>query len=141
MRRFRESRPEIPTRGSEAPISVGELLIAAERCAEERSRIEAERMAAERARRKREEAEARERYLEDLGKRESKAWREVDALIATKQPGRYDEAVKLLCDLRDLGLRGGREGEVEARLLRLREEHARKPTFIERLKKVGLARS
>jgi hypothetical protein len=59
---------------------------------------EAERLAAERARRKREEAEVRDRYLSDLAKRETKAWREVDALIATKQPGKYDEAVKLLCD-------------------------------------------
>lgn len=63
----------------------------------------------------------------------------MDALIATKQPGRYDEAVKLLGDLRDLALRSGRGSEAEACLLRLCEEHARKPSFIERLRKAGLA--
>lgn len=137
MRQLRESRPAIPIRSS-AAITVRELLTAAEQCAEDRRRKEAERMEAERVRREREKVEARERYLESLGKCESKAWREVDALISTKQPGRYDEAVKLLCDLRDLGLRDGRAGEVEARLLRLREEHARRPSFIERLKRAGL---
>ena len=139
MRRFRESRPSVPTRGSEAQITVGNLLTAAERCAEERHRQEAKRMAVEHARREREESEARDRYLSDLAKREGKVWSNVDALIATKQPGRYDEAVKLLCDLRDLSLRDGGEGEFKERLLLLREEHARKPTFIDRLKKAGLA--
>lgn len=138
MRRCRESRSITPAGGCEASITVGELLSAAERLAEESRRKEAERMAAERERREREAAEARDRYLSGLAQREAEAWREVDVLIATKQPGRYDEAVKLLLDLRDLSLREGRAEEVEARLLRLREEHARKPSFIERLKKVRL---
>lgn len=51
-----------------------------------------------------------------------------------------DEAVKLLCELRDLALRDGRASDVEARLLRLCEEHARKPSFIERLTRAGLAK-
>jgi len=117
---------------------VGTLLSAAEQSAAERRRKEAERTAAERDRREREAAEARDRYLSDLARRETAAWHKVDFLIATKQPGKYDEAVKLLHDLRDLALREGRAGEVEARLLGLRQEHARKPSFIERLKKAGL---
>jgi hypothetical protein len=86
---------------------VGELLAGAERLAEERRRKAAKRAAAERAHREREEAEVRERYLTSLAKREVQTWSEVDALIATKQPGKYDQAVKLLCDLRDLGLYQG----------------------------------
>jgi hypothetical protein len=62
----------------------------------------------------------------------------VDALIATKQPGKYDQAVKLLCDLRELGLRQGRGEEMDARFARLCGEHAKKPSFLERLKKAGL---
>jgi hypothetical protein len=139
LRRFRESHPAHLRRSGEAPRSVGELLAAAEQIAEERRRKEAERAAAERARREREAAEARERYLAGLAQREAAAWRQVDALIATKQPGRYDEAVKLLCDLRDLGRSRGRAGDIEVRLRRLCEEHARKPSFIERLRKAGLA--
>lgn len=137
LRQFRESHPPAHRDGG-APRTVGELREAAEERAKERRRKEAERAAAERARREREEAEARERHLTALGKREAAAWREVDALIATKQPNNYDAAVKLLCDLRDLGVHKGRAGEVEARILQLRGEHARKPSFLERLKKVGL---
>jgi hypothetical protein len=94
--------------------------------------------AAERARKEKEEREARERYLKNLAQREVQAWGEIDALIATKQPGRYDEAVKLHCDLRELGLYQGRADEVDARLRRLCEEHPRKPSFLDRLKRAGL---
>ena len=139
LRRFLESRPVSPHTG-EPPRTVGELLATAGQHTKERRRREAERAAAERARREREKAESRERYLEGLAQREAKAWEEVDTLIATKHPSRYDDAVKLLCDLRDLGFRKGRASEVEARLLRLREQHARKPSFVERLTKAGLGK-
>jgi hypothetical protein len=139
LRQFRESRPSPPPGLSESPRTVADLLAAAEQRAKERRRKEAKRAAAERARRDREAAEARERYLADLGQREATAWRRVDELIATKQPAKYDEAGTLLCDLRELALRKGSTEEVEARLRQLCGEHARKPTFMERLRKVGLA--
>jgi hypothetical protein len=101
-------------------------------------RREAERAAQERARREQEAAEARERYLAALAQRKAEAWREVDALIATKQPGKYDDAVKLLKDLHDIPIRAGRQGEVEARLVRLREQHAKKPCFVACLQAAGL---
>jgi hypothetical protein len=138
LQRFRDSQPPRELRPGGAPRTVGELLEAAEAHAQERRREEAARAAAERARREREAAEERERSLDNLAKREAKAWEQVDALIATRHPGRYDEAVKLLCDLRDLALRGGRRSEVEARLRRLYEEHVRKPSFVERMRKAGL---
>ncbi|MGH8654762.1 MAG: hypothetical protein ACREYE_22505 [Gammaproteobacteria bacterium] len=47
------------------------------------------------------------RDLNELARREPETWRKVDLLIATKKPGDYDEAVKLLRDLRDLGIREG----------------------------------
>lgn len=140
LQRFRESQPSREPRHGEAPRTVGELLDAAEKRAGDRRREEAKRAAAEQARRDQAAAEERERYLDNLAKREPKAWAQVDALIASKQPNRYDEAVKLLCDLRELALRGGRVSEVEARLLRLCEEHARKPSFLERLRKAGLVK-
>ncbi len=138
QQRFRESCKAMPQGSGESRRTAGDLLDAAEELAEERRRREAERAATERARREREEAEARERYLASLAKREPQAWNEVEMLIATKQPARYDEAVKRLCDLRGLGLRDGRAAEFEARLLQLAEKHARKPAFIERLKKADL---
>ena len=139
LRRFRASQPPRESDAGGVPRTVGELLEAAEERAEERHREETARAAAERARREREAAEERERYLDRLAKREAKAWEDVDALVATKQPGRYDEAVKLLCDLRDLALRSDRVSEAESRLLLLRELHARKPSFIERMRRAGLA--
>jgi hypothetical protein len=138
VRRYRESRTATSSRAAVKRRTVGELLKAAERRAEEQQRREAERAAQERARWEQEAAEARERYLAALAQREAEAWREVDALIATKQPGKYDDAVKLLKDLRDIAIRAGRQGEVEARLARLREQHARKPSFVGRLQAAGL---
>jgi hypothetical protein len=104
----------------------------------ERCRQEAERAAREKARREREAAEARERHLAALAQREAQAWRELDQLIATKQPKRYDEAVGLLRDLGDVCTRSGRDPEAAKRIARLHEEHARKSGLIERLRKAGL---
>lgn len=140
LRRFRQSHMTVSSRQAGAPRTVGELLAAADQRAEQRRRKEAERMAIERARREREEAEAQERFFEVLARREAEAWREVDTLVATKQPGKYDEAVKLLRDLAELGRRRKRVDEVEARLRELCEQHSRKPSFLERMKKAGLAR-
>lgn len=141
LRQFHDSQGTIEPQSHEEPRTVGELLEAAEEIAEERRRKEAARLAAEREQRERQEAEARKRHLADLARREPGVWRQVDELIATKQPGRYDEAVKLLLDLRELGRNQGRADEIEARLQRLFDEHARKPSLIERLKKAGLAKS
>ena len=138
LRRFRESQPSHASHHDATARTAGELQDAAEERAEERRRQEAKRAAAEQTRRERETADKRERFLDNLAQREPKVWEQVDALIATKQPGRYDEAVKLLCDLRDLARRGGRASNIEERLLRLCEEHSRKPSFIERLRRAGL---
>jgi hypothetical protein len=50
----------------------------------------------------------------------------VEALITTKQPKRYDAAVVLLTDLRDLAARKG-GADFRRRLEALRVEHARSP--------------
>ena len=73
-----------------------------------------------------------------LARREEEAWGEAEALIATKQPGKYDAAVALLRDLRELAVRAGRREEAEARLVRLYERHAKKPSLIGRLRAAGL---
>jgi hypothetical protein len=141
LRRFRTSRLQREPRRGETLRTVRDLLDAAEDRAEKRRREEAERAATEQARRKQKAAEERDRYLDILAKREPRSWEQVDLLISTKQPSRYDDAVKLLCDLRDLALRDSRAPEIEARLLRLCEEHARKPSLLERLRRAGLTKS
>ncbi|HSU13045.1 hypothetical protein [Longimicrobium sp.] len=121
--------------GASAPRTVGELREAAERRAEERSRAAAERAAREKARKDAEMAAARERYLDGLAGMEREMWAKVEEMIATKQPKRYDEAVALLVDLRDLGARDGRAEEVLARIEEIRVRHEKKPSFLQRLAK------
>jgi hypothetical protein len=138
VRRFSESCAGQTPAGTTKARTVGELLQAAESRAEERCRQEAERAAGEKARSAREAAEARERHLTALAKREADAWREVDALIAAKQPRKYDEAVALLRDLRDVCVRAGRSDEAARRIAHLREEHAQKPNLVDRFRKASL---
>ncbi len=126
--------------GSGAAVTgrtVGGLLKAAEARATERKRPEAEKRAKEKARREREAAIARERHLDNLAGQEDALWAAVDGFVATRQPKCYDMAVKVLLDLRDLAARGS-SGDFRARIEALRQTHARKPTFIERLAKAGL---
>lgn len=118
--------------------TVAQIMEASQQHAEARRRREAERAARERLRREQEAEAARERQLASLAKREPDAWRQVDALIATKRPRDYEAAVCLLKDLTDLGQKRGRQAEVRDRLARLRQEHARKPTLLQRLKAAGL---
>jgi hypothetical protein len=136
QRMRREHGGAAGTQGSKRR-TVAERLRAAERAAGERRRIEVEKAAKEKARREREAAAARIKHLDKLAANELALWRQVEELVATKQPKRYDEAVVLLTDLRDLAAR--KEGaEFRRRLEALRAEHARKPTLIERLHKAGL---
>jgi hypothetical protein len=120
---------------AEGVRTVGELLEAADRIAEERTRIEVERKARERERREREAAAARQRHLDQLSGRDEELWEQVDALVATKQPKSYDQAVSLLKDLRDLAARDGREPVFAARLQALQQAHAKKSSFVDRLRK------
>jgi hypothetical protein len=46
--------------------------------------------------------------------------------------------VSLLIDLRDLAQREGRDGEFRKKLDMLYLDHARKPSFLDRLRKAGL---
>jgi hypothetical protein len=99
--------------------------------------VEAERRAKEKVRRDREAAIARETHLDNLVGREKKLWGEVDALVSSKQPKCYDQAVGILVDLRDHAARD-KACAFTLRIEALREAHAKKPSFIQRLAKAGL---
>ena len=86
---------------------MGQLLRAAEACTTERQRLEAE------------------------------LWREVEGLVATQQTRKYDRAVRILVDLRDLAARG-KGGDFGLRVEELRQAQAKMPSFLERLRKAGL---
>jgi hypothetical protein len=91
----------------------------------------------EKACRQIETALAREKYLESLASHEFELWDKVEALISTKQPLKYDEAIKLLIDLRDLAARN-KNSDFELSIEELRRTHARKPSFIQRLNDANL---
>lgn len=117
--------------------SVGELLRAAEASATERRRIEAAKRAQENVRREHEIALAREKHLDSLASHQPQLLDTVESLIATKQPRKYDEAIKILIDLRDLDSRN-KSGDFRILIEELRRSHARKPAFIERLNNANL---
>jgi hypothetical protein len=136
LQKFLKQRSGIPKGVSRARRTVGELLRAAEASAEERRRIENEERAKDKARREREAAHAREKYLDSIESSEQKLWADVETLIATVQPKGYDQAIKLLIDLRDLDVRTNR-GDFRVRIEALRHSHSRKRNLIERLTKEG----
>ena len=77
--------------------------------------------------------------MESLAGREDSIWKNVNDLIITKQPAKYDEAVKLLVDLRDLNKKTGTEKAFNQKLKTICENHYRKVTFLNRLQKAGLS--
>ena len=120
------------------PRTVMELIAEAETHAAERKRRMAEKKAKEKARKAREKAVIREKYLNELAKREDQVWKQVDELIGTKHPSDYDSAVQLLVDLSDLGIKMKKEKPFQEKLQGLREMHNRKPSFVRRLNTAGL---
>ena len=118
--------------------TVEHLLTAAETYAENRKRNLAEQEARKRALRARAEAIAREKYLDTLVGREKRIWVKVENLVTTRQPAKYDEAVKLLIDLRDLSKKKNTIKTYYEKLKQIREKHIRKSTFLSRLKKADL---
>jgi len=120
------------------PRSVQELLERAEIITEERERQAAKQKAKALAKEKKQRAIARKKYLEILAAREDSIWKKVATLIDSKQPAKYDEAIKLLVDLRDLNKADGKQSVFNAKLQKIRERHHRKPTFLDRLKRKGL---
>ena len=117
--------------------TVAELLRQAEQAAEERQRVATENAEREKARREHQAAIARAKYLDALAGREGSTWRQVEKLVATKQPKKYDQAVRLLVDLRDLAARNGR-ADFRRRCEEFRALHVGKPSFVERLRKARL---
>jgi hypothetical protein len=139
MELLRGLRPD-PDEGRDARPrrTVAGLLDAAAELRMERNRRAEAEAAAQQALRARQREAARQRRLDELSKNPEAAWAEAAKLIGTKMPARYDEAVSLLADLRDLARRDGQADEFEGRFAALREEHRRKPSLIDRFDQAGL---
>jgi hypothetical protein len=98
------------------------------------------KLAEEKARRKSEDAASRQRYLASIADRESALWERIGNLISGRKPKEkeYDEAVKLLVDLRDLHTSNDGCTHFQIRLAALREDHRNKRQFLRRLNQAGL---
>jgi len=140
LKRFRESLgPSEPT-GSRgvARRSVAELLALRDGREREREQRLAKEKAERAARAAKASALARAKHLDDLAQREPQTWATIEALIRTRQPKKYDQAVALLADLRDLADRRKTSEAFRARLGQLIEPHRRKQTLLQRLERAGL---
>ena len=76
--------------------------------------------------------------LLDLAGREEATWRWVESLIGQRQARPYDEATKLLVDLRDLAIYQNRLLKFQERFLVIREKCSNRPTLMERFNRAGL---
>ena len=132
LKDFRQRRSS-KSDSSPAGRSVNELLSVAEALTSERRRQAAARAVNEQRRREREREIAKAKRLEKLSKKQAAAWRQVESLIGTKQPKKYDEAVNLLRDLHDLSVKKGKQQKFASRIEDLRRRHGRKPSLVERL--------
>lgn len=100
-------------------------------------RQKAEAAARQRLEREREAAEQRQQYLASLATREANVWQEVGALLGTTVPKNYDDAVRLLRDLRDLAREHGQITAWERRIMDFRQRHGRKPSLMRRFNQAG----
>ena len=123
--------------GSGSRRKVGWLLARGKEIKGERKKKAAEVLTKEKAKYAREEAARRKRYLEMLARNEDHHWSEVDRLIASRQPGKYDQAVTLLVDLRDIAEMNGMSTAFSDRMRALHSAHARKGTLMDRFRKAG----
>jgi hypothetical protein len=128
-----------PAGGAPAVVArtVGELRARAAAIRLARERAAAEKLAAERKRQAEEAEKARQARLTAIARRGESVWREVEAEIERRNPAGYDKAAGLLLDLQALAEDRGATPEFKRRLSAIRERHAGKGRFIERLAKIG----
>ena len=120
-----------------AARAVGELRARADAIAGERERARAESAAAERKRREEETERSRRARLDGVARRGESVWREIEAEIERRSPVSYDKAAGLLFDLQAIAEEKGETEDFARRLRTIRERHARKERFLERLTKLG----
>jgi hypothetical protein len=118
--------------------TVEQLLGAAARRAEARTRAATEKAERERQRLARAQAAARDRYLDGLVGRVDELWQHVEALVGTKRQTDYDAAVRAIQDLHDLAARRRQLDVFAPRLQELRARHAKKVSLLERLDRAPL---
>ena len=119
------------------PRTAGALAQRAAEIRGERERAEAARRAAEQRRREEEAARARRERLVALRERGEAVWQEIETEIARRNAPGYDHAAALLFDLQAIAAEDGALPGFVYRLDAIRDRHARKGRFLERLEGLG----
>ncbi|PDS77143.1 hypothetical protein [Rhizobium sp. L43] len=131
---LRKSARSLPSASSAAAThTAADLRARAGAICDIRKREENERLAAERKRQEEKEASARRARLNAIIQRGDAVWREVEIEIARRNASGYDAAANLLADLKTIAEQNGSTADFTHRLHSIRELHARKERFIERL--------
>lgn len=120
-----------PQAQSGARRTVGELLALADELGAERERAEEARDAKAKAK----ADAARQRHLTKLAADADAAWVRLEELV---EASRYDDAITLAVDLRDVAAQDQTSASFEARLKDLRKRHARRRGFFDRWKHLAL---
>jgi hypothetical protein len=117
---FRRQMSSHPTRGR----TVAELRARAQEVRAAREALEAKQAAAARSK-----AEAaRRKHLTALARQGDLVWNRLEKLIDDRK---YDQAVRLTIDLRDVALTAGRVAEFDERLAALRKRHSRRRGYLD----------
>jgi hypothetical protein len=124
---LKSSSPARPLR------TAGELRQRTLAVAAERERVEAERRKAERRRKAEEEVRARRARLDALRPRGESVWKDIEADIERRNAAGYESAAGLLRDMKALAEEQGTTLDFSRCLVGIRERHANKRRFIERL--------
>jgi hypothetical protein len=114
------------------PRTVAELMNRGHALAQARIQAEAAAREERRAKAERAAAAARKKHLESLRGNEQSLWDQLKELIDSRKPKSYDEAIKLLLDLRDLAAMQGKASAFSRQMMRLRDEHKKKRTLVQR---------
>jgi hypothetical protein len=124
-------------RRAHPPVASGRRTVARLQARSEELRAARRRAAAELAAQARAAAAAaRSRRLAELARRGDGAWQELEQLVEARA---YDQAVGLAMDLRDAAAQAGRPEEFDRRIAEVKQRHARRRGFLDRLRRAGTA--
>ena len=116
-----------PSAQSQSTRTAGELFEQAEKI-----EMEADRKAREEAERK------RIQRLEKLAQEEETTWTSVENLLGQKRGSAYDDATKLLVDLRDMAEYKQRRSRFTERFKQILEKYGKSTALLERFRRAGL---
>ncbi|AZO27132.1 hypothetical protein ABID26_006051 [Mesorhizobium shonense] len=138
LRAWVRARSELQTATSPGALrTAADLLTRAREIRLARERAEAEHAEAQRRLEAELAEKAREVRLEVIRRRGESVWSDVEDEIGRRNPAGYDKAAALLSDLLALAEKQDSVEEFRLRLQSIRERHAGKGRFIERLATLG----